>query len=137
MAVLTDKEKAFVQAYVANGGNGRKAAREAGYTAKYAHQEAWRLLKRPNVVDAILDETSRAFAEDVPAARAVLRDLMLKSTNDGVRFQSAKALLEHGGLQVAQRHEHFFKDERTDDEIKARIQSLSAELGVQVPETQH
>lgn len=126
---LTDKQAAFVVAYVACGGNGAKAAREAGYLPpERGAQEANRLLKNPDIIQAILDETLKCFTKDVPAARLVLRGLMFDSVQDSVRFQAAKALLEHGGLVIAQRHEHVLTDDRTDEEVIARIKALTSEL---------
>lgn len=50
---LTQKQRAFAEAYCSNGGNGLRAVFQAGYgfsTDKAAATEANRLLKKPNVI---------------------------------------------------------------------------------------
>lgn len=46
---LTPKRRRFAQAYASNGGNGRKAALEAGFSEGGADQTACKLLKDPRV----------------------------------------------------------------------------------------
>ena len=50
---IADRERLFVEAYVANGGVGSEAARAAGYSEKNARRRAFILLRRPNVVKAL------------------------------------------------------------------------------------
>ena len=117
MQPLKPRAKKFIAAYVANGGKAGEAAIEAGHHPNAARTAAWRYLRMPSVVDAILNETLRQFATDVPAARRVLFDLMENSSNDMTRLAAAKALLEHGGLTITNRIEHVLRDERSDSEI--------------------
>jgi hypothetical protein len=49
VAPLNEKQEAFCRHYVANGGNGAKAARDAGFAEKSAHVTASRLLKDDRV----------------------------------------------------------------------------------------
>lgn len=53
---LTPKRQRFVKAYLANGGNGKQAAIEAGYSEKSAKSQAWSLLHRDEGVRAALKE---------------------------------------------------------------------------------
>lgn len=128
--MLTDLKKAFVECYVANGGNAARAATQAGYSAKTAKVKGCQLLKEQEVLDAIADETIRAFAAHVPAARKVLADLMKTAKSESIRFQSAQALLDRGGLQLAQKIEHRIKDDRTDDELRQAIIDRAKRLGL-------
>lgn len=53
---LTPKRQRFVKAYLANGGNGKQSAIEAGYSEKSAKSQAWSLLHRDEGVQAALKE---------------------------------------------------------------------------------
>lgn len=52
---LTDKQEAFCQNYVLNGGNGAQAARDAGYeqSALSMYQQAYENLRKPEIVNRI------------------------------------------------------------------------------------
>jgi phage terminase small subunit len=129
---LKPRAKKFVTEYVANGGLAGEAAIAAGHSEGAARTAAWRYLRQPAVIDAVLNETLRQFAADVPRARKVLHELMTSSSNDMTRLSAAKALLEHGGLTITNRIEHILRDERSDSEIFSRIRALSEELGITI-----
>jgi hypothetical protein len=73
---LTDKAAKFVAAYVANGGNGKDAAITAGYSAKGAHVEASRMLKSPNIRNAIQAHKAKAEQRAVITAASILQDIL-------------------------------------------------------------
>jgi phage terminase small subunit len=50
---VTPRQRAFVAAYLANGGNGAQAARDAGYSRRVADRQASRLLGYAEVREAI------------------------------------------------------------------------------------
>ena len=50
---LTHRQAAFVRAYLSNGFNATKAARDAGYAAGTAHAEGSRLLRNVKVVEVL------------------------------------------------------------------------------------
>lgn len=52
-AAMAEREHLFIEAYIANGGDGAKAARAAGYANSGAGRRAVDLLRRPNVVKAL------------------------------------------------------------------------------------
>ena len=52
-AAMAEREQMFIEAYIANGGDGAKAARAAGYAEKWAGRQAVTMLRRPNVVKAL------------------------------------------------------------------------------------
>lgn len=83
----------FVQAYIANGGNGTQAAIKAGFSEKTAEQQASRLLRDVNVSGAI--ESSRTAA--IAAAEA----------ETGVSMQNV--LRELGGILHSDLRECFDK----------------------------
>lgn len=53
MATLTNKQRLFVEAYLANGMNATQAALEAGYSPKTAYSQGQRLLKNVEAVAEI------------------------------------------------------------------------------------
>lgn len=57
-----DRERLFVEAYLANGRNGTKAAIAAGYAATSAKRQAVRMMARPTV-KAMLGERMQAVVE--------------------------------------------------------------------------
>ena len=50
---LTERERRFVECYMANGGNASKAAADAGFSASGARVQGHRLLTRANIMAAI------------------------------------------------------------------------------------
>ena len=60
---LTKKQKAFVQAYKTNGGNGTKAAIKAGYSEKTAEVIATENLRKPIIKEALEKEEKKMQAK--------------------------------------------------------------------------
>jgi hypothetical protein len=70
---LSFSHRAVVLDYVANGGNKTQALRAAGYTpSKYLPQEAYKLFKREDIREAVLEETIRRQTEQLPISVRVL-----------------------------------------------------------------
>jgi Terminase small subunit len=134
---LSLKEQRFVQAYVATGGrNAAKAALAAGYSdagnGASARTLGHRLMHRPRVLQAIREEMERSLRAGVVLGGSVLIDLAQSATSESVRLQAALALLDRGGMQLANRteHRHVIEDNRTDAEIRAQILEMSRALGL-------
>jgi phage terminase small subunit len=67
---LTDKQRAFVEAYLACGFNATEAARRAGYSDRTAHAIGWENLRKPEIAAAIQQGLSeRAMPADEVLAR--------------------------------------------------------------------
>lgn len=98
---LTEKQRAFVLAYVANGGIATQAAETAGYAVP--HTEGWRLMNIPQIRDAIHAEQSRVIECDLATLGVkVIKDLMTnEDTPAHVRFQAARFALESAGHGAA------------------------------------
>lgn len=58
---LTPKRQRFVENYIANGGNGAQAARDAGYAPETANKEASRLLTSVDIRDQIARRVEAAL----------------------------------------------------------------------------
>jgi hypothetical protein len=102
---LTLKQRKFVVEFVANGGNGRKAAKEAGYSSP--DQDGYRLTHLPHVRAAIWSQRERLIKCDLASLGAkVMRELMENEDGDTpahVRFQAARWSLEAAGHVAAQK----------------------------------
>ena len=93
-AMLTAKQEAFAQAYAENP-NGAAAAREAGYSASGAKQEASRLLTNPEVAQRTeelrLDILERR-AKSAETLEGLLIDLLMDDVKAGSREGQRKTL---------------------------------------------
>lgn len=96
---LTAKQRAFVDAFLANGGNRTKAAIEAGYGEKSAHVTGCRLAKHPKIRAALAEYTTQVLAELAPHAALTLGHL-LGSKSGYVRLEAAKTILDRNGVGV-------------------------------------
>jgi phage terminase small subunit len=104
-ADLTAQQRAFVGQYVANGGKGTEAAREAGYAEP--SREAWRLMRNPAVLAAIREENARVLYAEVATASTAAILLCLR--DPGAR-QSDKMQAARLGLEAAK----IIKRDKTD-----------------------
>lgn len=59
---LTDKQQAFIDAYLSNGFNGTRAAISAGYSEQSAHAIAWENLRKPEIKSVIEQHLADAGA---------------------------------------------------------------------------
>lgn len=97
---LTEKQKAFVDFYVSNGGDAQLAAKSAGYAD--AKLDGWRNRNNPAVQIAIRNAQALAIQEGA----AVAWKFMVEAIKDPVmpapvRFQAAKWTLEASGHGLA------------------------------------
>ena len=97
---LTEKQEAFVHAYVASGGKLTASAKSAGYAPKSAHVEAHRLMQKPEVIRAIYECTALALGSHVPAALAKLAKLSDRAKSEYVQLEASKDLLDRAGLSA-------------------------------------
>jgi phage terminase small subunit len=74
-AAMAEREKAFIEAYIANGGDGANAARAAGYADVGAKRRAVTLLKRPNVIKALAERREKLARKYELTSDAVIAEL--------------------------------------------------------------
>jgi len=129
---LTPLQAEFVRQYVENGGNGSQAALVAGYKADVARNMAYRLIRTPHVLEALREEADRRIKSSVVIGATTLESLAKGAQSESVRLQAALALLDRGGLQLKALSEHkvILEDKRSDDELRARVEQLTRELGL-------
>jgi phage terminase small subunit len=94
---LTPKQRRFVEALLANGGNKTEAAKAAGYGERSAHVTGCRLTKLPWVKRALREALDDILADAAPIAAMTLRQL-LDSKSHYVRLEAAKDILDRQGV---------------------------------------
>ena len=103
---LTPRQRKFCELYVENGGNGKQAATDAGYSARTAKEQASRLLTNVHIVKYIIDLRDRAETVKVKSiiqTKAFLSAMIDDETvADGVRVNAARILLQSSGAFFAQ-----------------------------------
>lgn len=138
---LDEREALFVVEYVARSGTagaGADAALAAGYSngnRNAAHSMASRLLRRPNVLRAIKDETGQRLAAAAPVGVAVLENLAQSARSEQVRLAAANSLVDRGYGPVVSRSAVIRADTTVEDlldklEKKERAQSQEAMIDV-------
>lgn len=103
---LTERQRAFVDAYLANGGRSGKAALSAGYAARSADTAASRLVANPLIQHAILKATLTAIGLSAVPALATVRRLSEKARSEYVRLEAARDLLDRAGFRPPERVDH-------------------------------
>lgn len=128
---LTDQQKRFVTAMVVVGVKkdfGAEAARLAGYE-KYHKQEAYRLMRNPRVLEAIREEAGKRLQASALLGAMVLEEIALDPLHKD-RLKAATELLNRGGMQLIEKHEHIVKDERSAAELVQYIKSMAQKHGL-------
>ena len=98
-APLTQKQGAFVDAYVRSGGRRTEAAIEAGYSPRYARMQAYELLKHPGIVRAIVEQARLEVVRSGPIATTTLREL-IEARSEALALKACKAVLDGAGLKA-------------------------------------
>jgi hypothetical protein len=97
---LTEKQTAFVNAYVYNGGKVGAAAKKAGFVQV---NEGSRLLREPKIVKAIQSLMQDALSIHAVKALATVAKLSLRSRSEYVRLQASIDLLDRAGYKAPDR----------------------------------
>ncbi len=102
---LTTMQQAFVDAFVSNGGHKEQAALDAGYSRETARVQAYELLSKPHVMQAIVSRTMNELIMQSPVAVQRLHDLM-DAKSEYVRLQAAQDVLNRVGIKAPDRVDH-------------------------------
>ena len=96
------------------------------------HVEANRLLRNPDVLEAVRKETAAALSADVAVGAFLVKDLAENAVSETVRLQAALALLDRGGMPLVKRTEQTItvNDSRSDAELLAHVQRLAGGMGL-------
>lgn len=113
---LTDRQDAFIDAYVTNGGRIEAAAIEAGYSEASARTLGSRLMKDDKVLAEIYRRTVNRVAVLAPRALNTVEVLATSARSEKVRLEAAADLLNRAGLKAPDRIDH-----RVNGEISVHI----------------
>ncbi len=95
----TDMQKRFAVEYASNGGNATQAAKDAGYSAKSAHEIGRQLLEKPHVHEMVLKELNRLrYRSGVTGLNALMQIAQDEKAPANARVSAARVLCEHSGL---------------------------------------
>lgn len=97
---LTEQQKAFVEAFCSNGGDAKRACKDAGYLSPHAPSRLLGLTQVRHAVSLNLERQIRGEGASL-AWGCVLHILRDPSTPSAVRFQASKFVLESAGLTQA------------------------------------
>lgn len=102
----TDMQKRFAVEYASNGGNATQAAKDAGYSAKSAHEIGRQLLEKPHVHEMVMKELNRLrYRSGVTGLNALMQIAQDGKAPANARVSAARALCEHSGLLGASRND--------------------------------
>lgn len=104
--LLTVQQDAFVDEYVANGGDALKAVAAAGYTSQRPDHRRNQLLAHPTVLAEIQRRTAQALGHLAPRAVATLQRLVGSARSEYVQLQAAMDVLDRLGMRAPERQEH-------------------------------
>lgn len=129
MRALLPQEQLFVRAFVndpVEKGAQQRAAKAAGYSATSGPnlgRAANKLMNRPRVVAAILEESQLALRSLAPLALRGLKDLALNAKDPAVRLKALRTIIERTDQLVhAASVDLRVTDERLDrDELTVRL----------------
>ncbi len=97
---LTEQQRAFVEAFCTNGGDAKRASREAGYSSPHAPSRLLGLTQVRHAVSLNLERQVKGEGASL-AWGCVMHILRDPATPSAVRFQAARWTLEASGIGVA------------------------------------
>ena len=101
---LTRRQASLVDAYVANGGNLTKAAKEAGYAAgESGRVSAQRAMKTAHVKQHMMQVVADEFSKHAPMALGQLAGLSKRAKSEYVQLEASKDLLDRAGFKPVDR----------------------------------
>jgi phage terminase small subunit len=128
---LTDKQQAFISAYLACGFNATEAARRAGYSDRTAHAIGWENLRKPEIATAI----QQGLAE-----RTMTADEVLARIAEQARSTMDDFLDDEGAVDLKRARErgklHLVKARSTTKEGE-RIELYSAQSALELLAKHH
>lgn len=99
MPRLTDQQAKFVEHFVALNGNASEAARRAGYAEASSRTSAYRLVRTPEVQEAIRERMAVTLATLGHKALGVIEQILDDpKAPPGVRLDAAKTALDRCGF---------------------------------------
>lgn len=134
MQKLTPMQRAFVRAFLDNGGrNQTQAALDAGYSnaSEGAKVVGHHLAHNPKIQEAMLEVSKQRIRTSGVAAVSYLAECV---TNDGLpprdRMKAALALMDRQGLHAFTEHKTTVEHTMDEADMITKIERLSEKLGI-------
>lgn len=101
---ITTRQRALVEAYVANGGNLTKASQEAGYAAGDSGRvSAQKAMKTTHVQQYMMQVMGEQFSRHAAMAVGQLAGLAKGARSEYVQLEASKDLLDRAGFKPIDR----------------------------------
>lgn len=128
MDTLTDPQRVFVGELVASGCNPTEAARRAGYT--HPAQEAYRLIRNPNIIAALRSERSRLVEGDLTGlALKTLHEIFLDPDAPvALKLKAAKIVLDMAGYSAGGGERPAGGEKILQEMTEAELRALAGQL---------
>jgi len=122
--IRNDQQAEFIRLFVGSqwAGNAKMCAIGAGYSEATAKQKGYALKRK--FADKIKDETVRLIGDSATLGLAGVLDLAKNATNDSVRLQACKDLLDRAGFNAINQIEISGMDKKSDEELKEELNRL-------------
>ena len=122
--VRNEQQAEFIRLFVGSqwAGNAKLCAIGAGYSEATAKQKGYNLKRK--FADRIKDETVKMIADSATLGLAGVLDLAKNATNDSVRLQACKDLLDRAGFNAINQIEISGMDKKSDEELKEELNRL-------------
>jgi len=134
--VRNDQQAEFIRLFVGSqwAGNATKCAIGAGYSEATAKQKGYALKRK--FADRIKDETVKLIGDSATLGLAGVLDIAKNATNDNVRLQACKDLLDRAGFNTVSQIEISGLDKKSDEELQEELNRLlNANIIDVTPET--
>lgn len=132
MRELTALQQRFVIALLECGGtNESKAARMAGYGGgdETCRVVGFNNIRKPHVLAALREEADKRLHSGAILAASVMVEIAMDRDHKD-RYKAADNLLNRAGLVIQTQHKIIVDDQRTDQEVIARVRMLATELKI-------
>lgn len=122
--VRNDQQAEFIRLFVGSqwAGNATKCAIGAGYSEATAKQKGYALKRK--FADRIKDETVKLIGDSATLGLAGVLDIAKNATNDNVRLQACKDLLDRAGFNTVSQIEISGLDKKSDEELQEELNRL-------------
>ena len=122
--VRNDQQAEFIRLFVGSqwAGNATKCAIGAGYSEATAKQKGYALKRK--FADKIKDETVRLIGDSATLGLAGVLDIAKNATNESVKLQACKDLLDRAGFNAINQIEISGMDKKSDEELKEELDRL-------------
>jgi len=124
MTVNNEQQAEFIRLYVASedAGNAARCAIRAGYSEATAKQKGYNMKRQ--FAEVIKEETVKLIGDSATLGLAGIIHLAKNASNQNVKLQACKDLLDRAGFGSVNQVEITGMDKKTDEELKKELELL-------------